>query len=43
MKFDDEKGMGISMFDPKGKSYPLVSGVDAAKSKDDKFLARYMI
>ncbi|CAA7017335.1 unnamed protein product [Microthlaspi erraticum] len=34
-------GMGISMFDPKAKSYPLVSGVDAAKSKDDKFLARY--
>ncbi|CAH2069102.1 unnamed protein product [Thlaspi arvense] len=34
-------GMGISMFNPKAKSYPLVSGVDAAKSKDDKYMARY--
>ncbi|CAL9232582.1 unnamed protein product [Arabidopsis halleri] len=34
-------GMGISMFNPKAKSYPLVSGVDAAKTTDDKYLARY--
>ncbi|EOA19351.1 hypothetical protein CARUB_v10000284mg [Capsella rubella] len=34
-------GMGISMFNPKAKSYPLVSGVDAAKSTDDEYLARY--
>ncbi|KAJ0265260.1 Subtilisin-like protease 4 [Hirschfeldia incana] len=34
-------GMGISMF--KAKSYPLVSGVDAAKTKDDKPLARYCL
>ncbi|ESQ37676.1 hypothetical protein EUTSA_v10028458mg [Eutrema salsugineum] len=34
-------GMGISMFKPKAKSYPLVSGVDAAKTTDDKYLARY--
>ncbi|KAG7619096.1 Peptidase S8/S53 domain [Arabidopsis suecica] len=34
-------GMGISMFSPKAKSYPLVSGVDAAKNTDDKYLARY--
>ncbi|CAF2034421.1 unnamed protein product [Brassica napus] len=33
--------MGISMFKPKAKSYPLVSGVDAAKTKDDQYLARY--
>lgn len=30
------------MFKPKAKSYPLVSGVDAAKSSDDKYLARYI-
>lgn len=29
------------MFKPKAKSYPLVSGVDAAKTKDDQYLARY--
>ncbi|KAL1213580.1 Subtilisin-like protease SBT4.14 [Cardamine amara subsp. amara] len=34
-------GMGVSMFNPKAKSYPLVSGVDVAKSSDDKYLARY--
>lgn len=34
-------GMGISLFKPKAKSYPLVSGVDAAKTKDDQYLARY--
>lgn len=34
-------GMGISMFKPKAKSYPLVSGVDAAKTKDNKYLAKY--
>ncbi|CAN8248216.1 unnamed protein product [Cochlearia groenlandica] len=34
-------GMGISMFKPNAKSYPLVSGVDAAKTTDDKYLARY--
>jgi len=28
------------MFSPKAKSYPLVSGVDAAKNTDDKYLAR---
>lgn len=39
---DDKKGMGVSMFNPKAKSYPLVSGVDVAKSSDDKFLARYI-
>ncbi|KAL0846005.1 hypothetical protein Bca101_019251 [Brassica carinata] len=34
-------GMGVSMFKPKAKSYPLVSGVDAAKTKDNKYLAKY--
>lgn len=29
------------MFKPKAKSYPLVSGVDAAKTKDNKYLAKY--
>lgn len=31
------------MFNPKAKLYPLVRGVDAAKSTDDKYLARYII
>lgn len=35
--------MGISLFKPKAKSYPLVSGVDAAKTKDDQYLARYYL
>ncbi|VVB06786.1 unnamed protein product [Arabis nemorensis] len=34
-------GMGISLFKPNAKSYPLVSGVDVAKTSDDKFMAKY--
>ncbi|XP_068489096.1 subtilisin-like protease SBT4.14 [Phaseolus vulgaris] len=34
-------GVGVSCFDPKGKQYPLVSGIDAAKDSKDKEEARF--
>jgi len=37
---EDVQGVGVSCFDAKGKQYPLVSGVDAAKDSKDKEGAR---
>ncbi|XP_022859412.1 subtilisin-like protease SBT4.14 [Olea europaea var. sylvestris] len=34
-------GVGINTFEPKQKSYPLVSGVDVAKNADSKDESRY--
>ena len=36
-----EQGMGIDLFDTKGKMYTLVSGEDVARSSTDKQNARY--
>ncbi|KAL0305160.1 UNVERIFIED_CONTAM: Subtilisin-like protease SBT4.14 [Sesamum calycinum] len=36
-------GIGVSMFEPKEKMYPLASGVDVAKNSDTKEESRYCL
>lgn len=33
---EEVQGVGVNCFDPKGKQYPLINGVDTAKDSKDK-------